>query len=117
MNKPLLPAEIIQYILAIRSYAYNQHWKQHKIRVANLLYRSLPVEKTEFLFGPHRNLISFYWNRLRTIEITLEQEGRHTLVIKVRAVYLQFVAYTRYRYFAPIVVAYTTPSFLEYQEV
>lgn len=113
MNKPLLPPEIIQYILAIRSYGYNQHWKQHKILVAKILYLKLPVIHREFFFGPHRNLINFYRNRLRTIEITLEQEGRRTLVIKVRAAYPHLA---QDRYFVPIVVAYTTPSFLEYQE-
>jgi hypothetical protein len=104
MNKPILPREIIQYILAIRSYAYNEHWKQHKIKIATLLYSSLPLYQNEWFSGPPFHLIGYNRNRTRTVEITTEQIDIYTLVIKVTLIYPHT---SRYVHKIPIVVVYT----------
>jgi hypothetical protein len=115
MNKPLLPPEIIQYILAIRSHPYNEHWKAHKRRIAKL-YRDYQLTKThEFLFSRRLDLISFYRNLKGTLEITLEQTGNRTLVIKANRP--RYHSSQAIKYYPPVVISYTTPSFLQYELV
>jgi len=75
MNKQLLPTELIQYILKIKTFTRNQ--RIHKIH-QSLHSQIVPIDIQEFLFGHSRQRVYFF--RKRGSEYIFEDLGNETVM-------------------------------------